>query len=339
MKQLSSSTVIGKKRKVSSSSTQEKSSVVNTTIRNTTPNSILGEPYESRTSERPKFKGKQQLVTGSPNLPSFGKMNNTPRSSLNMTVGSDKAIPLSDITNCSRIRQRKKIKGALEVTVASRLENNVNVSPRNYNTQSYFLENSTTNIPQESNTQAEPADVEETPAQAQARAKANMKLKIESFSNIWSWIKEDNFIRKSKANKAPQARKAKRNYRRGSRFYFGRNRWAKAEGEVVLLRSRGSAASVRRSSIEGSRGKSEGGWQRAKTEASAMLLRSVGRRLREAEGRRKADGRGRRRRGGGATSAVPLRWSVVDCGKAEGGRRKADGSAELLRFFASLGKI
>nr|GMD53050.1 hypothetical protein Iba_chr11bCG17460 [Ipomoea batatas]GMD59176.1 hypothetical protein Iba_chr11fCG12640 [Ipomoea batatas] len=59
------------------------------------------------------------------------------------------------------------------------------------------------------------------------------------------------------------ARKAKRNYRRGSRFYFGRNRWAKAEGEVVLLRSRGSAASVRRSSIEGSRGKSEGGWQRA----------------------------------------------------------------------------
>nr|GMC74657.1 hypothetical protein Iba_chr03cCG12160 [Ipomoea batatas] len=128
------------------------SSVVNTTIRNTTPNSILGEPYESRTSERPKFKGKQQLVTGSPNLPSFGKMNNTPRSSLNMTLGSDKAIPLSDITNCSRIRQRKKIKGALEVTVASRLENNVNVSPRNYNTQSYFLENSTTNIPQESNT-------------------------------------------------------------------------------------------------------------------------------------------------------------------------------------------
>nr|GMC62930.1 hypothetical protein Iba_chr02cCG8500 [Ipomoea batatas] len=153
MKQLSSSTVIGKKRKVSSSSTQERSSVVNTTIRNTTPNSILGEPYESRTSERPKFKGKQQLVTGSPNLPSFGKMNNTPRSSLNMTVGSDKAIPLSDITNCSRSRQRKKIKGALEVTVASRLENNVNVSPRNYNTQSYFLENSTTNIPQESNTQ------------------------------------------------------------------------------------------------------------------------------------------------------------------------------------------
>nr|GMC59400.1 hypothetical protein Iba_chr02bCG0940 [Ipomoea batatas] len=152
MKQLSSSTVIGKKRKVSSSSTQERSSVVNTTIRNTTPNSILGEPYESRTSERPKFKGKQQLVTGSPNLPSFGKMNNTPRSSLNMTLGSDKAIPLSDITNCIRIRQRKKIKGALEVTVASRLENNVNVSPRNYNTQSYFLENSTTNIPQESNT-------------------------------------------------------------------------------------------------------------------------------------------------------------------------------------------
>nr|GLL35753.1 uncharacterized protein LOC109173053 [Ipomoea trifida] len=132
---------------------KQRSSVVNTTIRNTTPNSILGEPYESRTSERPKFKGKQQLVTGSPNLPSFGKMNNTPRSSLNMTLGSDKAIPLSDITNCSRIRQRKKIKGALEVTVASRLENNVNVSPRNYNTQSYFLENSTTNIPQESNTQ------------------------------------------------------------------------------------------------------------------------------------------------------------------------------------------
>nr|GLL37994.1 hypothetical protein Itr_chr10CG18690 [Ipomoea trifida] len=111
---------------------------------------------------------------------------------------------------------------------------------------------------------------------------------------------------------------------------FGRNRWAKAEGEVVLLRSRGSAASVRRSSIEGSkgksegrwqrakteasavllrsvgrriagsRGKSEGGWQRAKTEASAVLLRSVGRRLREAEGTRKADGRGRRRRGGGS---------------------------------------
>nr|GMC62086.1 high affinity nitrate transporter 2.7 [Ipomoea batatas] len=37
---------------------------------------------------------------------------------------------------------------------------------------------------------AEPADVEETPAQAQARAKANMKLKIESFSNIWSWVKQ-----------------------------------------------------------------------------------------------------------------------------------------------------
>nr|GMD73057.1 hypothetical protein Iba_chr12fCG14640 [Ipomoea batatas] len=148
-------------------------------------------------------------------------------------------------------------------------------------------------------------------------------------------IKEDNFIRKSKANKAPQARKAKRNYRRGSRFYFGRNRWAKAEGEVVLLRSRGSAASVRRSSIEGSRGKSEGGWQRAKTEASAVLLRSVGRRLREAEGRRKADGRGRRRRGGGATSAVPRRSSIAGRQREEGGRR----SAELLRFFASLGKI
>nr|GMC61024.1 hypothetical protein Iba_chr02bCG16130 [Ipomoea batatas] len=115
-------------------------------------------------------------------------------------------------------------------------------------------------------------------------------------------IKEDNFIRKSKANKAPQARKAKRNYRRGSRFYFGRNRWAKAEGEVVLLRSRGSADSVRRSSIEGSRGKSEGGWQRAKTDASAVLLRP----------------------------------SVVDCGKQrEGGRRMAEGEdggeAVLLR--------
>nr|GMD83840.1 hypothetical protein Iba_chr14aCG8960 [Ipomoea batatas] len=111
---------------------------------------------------------------------------------------------------------------------------------------------------------------------------------------------------------------------------------------AVLLRAEpvgeggggGGAASVRRSLIERSRGKSEGGWQRAKTEASAVLLRSVGRRLREAEGRRKADGRGRRRRGGVAISAVPLRWSVVDCGKAE-----AEGGWEWLRFFASLGKI
>nr|GMD04462.1 probable LRR receptor-like serine/threonine-protein kinase At5g45780 [Ipomoea batatas] len=152
-----------------------------------------------------------------------------------------------------------------------------------------------------------------------------------------------------------------------------------AAGSRGRRRRGGGAASVRRSSIAG-RLRSVGrrrrlrrcccGKQRAKTEGrrccfglAAVLLRSVGRRLREgfgpsvvdggfagaaagSRGRRRRGGgaasvrrssiagsRGRRRRGGGATSAVPLRWSVVDCGKAEGGRRKADGS-ELLRFFA-----
>nr|GMD04711.1 chaperone protein DnaJ C76, chloroplastic-like [Ipomoea batatas] len=110
---------------------------------------------------------------------------------------------------------------------------------------------------------AEPADVEETPAQAQARAKANMKLKIESFSNIWSWIKEDNFIRKSKAKQSTAGEEGKKKL--------------PAEG-------RGST-----SGATGGR-RRRGRW--CCFGLAAVLLRSVGRRLREAEGSRKADGRG-----------------------------------------------
>nr|GMD86761.1 hypothetical protein EUGRSUZ_K00772 [Ipomoea batatas] len=113
MKKLSSSTVIGNKRKLPYSASQD-GNVVNTTIRNTAKDYMMGQTSDNRTDKGTTCNINYKQLTG------------TPKNRFNVTLGSKNSLPLSDITNCNGTIRSKKIKGSLTLTGVSTIDNNVN---------------------------------------------------------------------------------------------------------------------------------------------------------------------------------------------------------------------
>nr|GLL31310.1 uncharacterized protein LOC109167446 [Ipomoea trifida] len=186
MKKLSSSTVIGNKRKLPYSASQENlcttpknsgssplliygifqkslatplsvlnndGNVVNTTIRNTAEDYMMGQTSDNRIDKGTTCDTNNKQLTGSENSTYIGTITGTPKNRFNVTLGSKNSLPLSDITNCNGTIRSKKIKGSLTLTGVSTIENNVNAHKRSERSQSYFLGISRPNITQESDSQ------------------------------------------------------------------------------------------------------------------------------------------------------------------------------------------
>nr|GMD46633.1 hypothetical protein Iba_chr10eCG5180 [Ipomoea batatas] len=140
MKKLSSSTVIGNKRKLPYSASQD-GNVVNTTIRNTSEDYMMGQTSDNRTDRGTTCNTNYKQLTG------------TPKNRFNVTLGSRNSLPLSDITNCNGTIRSKKIKGSLTLTGVSTIDNNVNAHKGSERSQLYSLGISRPNITQESDPQ------------------------------------------------------------------------------------------------------------------------------------------------------------------------------------------
>nr|GLL25319.1 hypothetical protein Itr_chr04CG18660 [Ipomoea trifida] len=152
MKKLSSSTVIGNKRKLPYSASQD-GNVVNTTIRNTSEDYMMGQTSDNRTDRGTTCNTNYKQLTGSENSTYIGTITGTPKNRFNVTLGSINSLPLSDITNCNGTIRSKKIKGSLTLTGVSTIDNNVNAHKGGERSQSYSLGISRPNITQESDPQ------------------------------------------------------------------------------------------------------------------------------------------------------------------------------------------
>ncbi|XP_031116687.1 uncharacterized protein LOC116020348 [Ipomoea triloba] len=152
MKKLSSSTVIGNKRKLPYSASQD-GNVVNTTIRNTAEDYMMGQTSDNRTDKGTTCNTNYKQLTGSENSTYIGTITGTPKNRFNVTLRSKNSLPLSDITNCNRTIRSKKIKGSLTLTEVSTIDNNVNAHKWSERSQSYSLGISRPNITQESDPQ------------------------------------------------------------------------------------------------------------------------------------------------------------------------------------------
>nr|GLL33969.1 uncharacterized protein LOC109167446 [Ipomoea trifida] len=119
MKQLSSSTIIGTKRKLPSSSTKDNFSG--------SPNNDLESPLLIYgVFQQSLVTPLSVLTNGNANDSSARTIADTPTSSVNATRSSNKSLPFTDITNVNGTMRSKKIKGSLALTGVSTVDNTLN---------------------------------------------------------------------------------------------------------------------------------------------------------------------------------------------------------------------